>query len=114
MTTITKDVLEMLEDDMVSHGLLAQCAKQTGAGTETCETQLKDALTELLTTGKVEIGLARMTTPDYVEFVGWKGATEERVGRALEAVTDASGPDKEFAYWLCLRENVDRFEADDE
>jgi len=51
-----------------------------------------------------------MKTPDYVEFVAWNGSVEERVNRAVKAVAAASGPDKEFADWLCLRENVDRFE----
>ena len=54
--------------------------------------------------------LAKMKTPDYVEFVAWNGSVEERVNRAVKAVAAASGPDKEFADWLCLRENVDRFE----
>lgn len=114
MTTTTDEILEMLEDDMVSHGLLAQCLNQADSSTTSPEDGLAKVLKGLLATGKVEIGMAKMTTPDYVEFVAWKGTGDERVDRAMEAVAEADGPDKEFAYWLCLRENVDRFEGIDE
>ena len=114
MTPTTDDLLEMLDDDMVSHGLLAQCLKQADATTTNSNNQLADALRDLLATGKVAIGSANLTTPDYVEFVGWRGTTDERIERALQAVDKADGPDEEFAYWLCLRENVDRFEENDE
>jgi len=104
----------MLDDDMVSHGLISQCLEQTKSSATPLEKRLESALTELLASGNVEIGVAKMTTPDYVEFTAWNGTVEERVGRAVDAVDAANGPDKEFSYWLCLRKNVDRFEGNDE
>jgi len=114
MSTITEDILEMANDDMVSHGLIAQCLKQANTGENSREDRVEDVLKELLTSDKVEMGSAKATTADYVEFVAWRGTIEEKVSRAMEAVATANGPDKEFAYWLCLPENVDRFEGDDE
>jgi hypothetical protein len=111
MIMTTTEILELLEDDMVSHGFLAQCLSQADFVGTASETRLEEALKDVLATKKVEIGLAKRTTPDYVEFVAWKGTIDERVKRALEAVANAGGSDKEFAYWLCLRENVDRFEG---
>jgi hypothetical protein len=67
-------------------------------------------LTELLSSGSVDVGEAKLSSPEYVEFMAWKGTVEERVERASAAIDAAHGPDKEFAYWLCLRRNVDRFE----
>jgi hypothetical protein len=113
MTTITKEILEMLDDDMVSHGLLAQCVERTENDIRPMRERVKSALTESLASGKVEIGIAKMATPDYVEFIAWKGTVAERVSRAMEAIMIATGADEEFAYWLCLRGNVDRFEGDE-
>lgn len=110
MTMSTDDILEMLDDDMVSHGLIAQCLEQSKSGTAPLEERIRRTLTELLASGKVEIGVAKMAAPDYVEFIAWNGTVEERVSRAMAAVETANGPDKEFAYWLCLRQNIDRFE----
>jgi hypothetical protein len=107
MTTIINDILEMLNDDMVDHGFLAQYLQRSGS-----EVRIADVLEELLTSGKVEIGIA-IATPGYVEFVAWKGCVAERISRAMNAVAAASGADKDFAYWLALRENVDRFEGEE-
>ena len=114
MTTTTDEILEMLEADMVSHGLLVQYLNQADTSTRGSKNKLPETLKTLLGTGKVEIGVAKMATPDYVEFIAWKGTTDERVDRAIEAVAESNGPDKEFAYWLSLRENVDRLEGDHE
>jgi hypothetical protein len=64
----------------------------------------------LLLSGDVEIGVAKEARPDYVEFIAWKGALAQRIARALRAVDDAAEGDQDFAYWLCLRDNIDRFE----
>jgi hypothetical protein len=101
----------MLNDDIVSHGLLAQCVEQFGSDAIHPQVRVKDLLEELLTSGKVDIGVARLASPDFVEFVAWKGSVVERTSRAMDAVAAASGANKEFAYWLCLRQNVDRFES---
>ena len=113
MTTTTDDILEMLKDDMVSHGNLAQYLKQSNTNTNLTEKQLEDVLIQILESGKIAIGIAIPTSPEYVEFVAWNGPVSTRVERAIKSVGNVSGHDKEFAYWLCLRENVDRFEGSD-
>jgi hypothetical protein len=110
MNTITDDILKLANDDMISHGLVTQFLKQIDTSANPSEKRVKDALKEILATGKIEMGTTKMTTSDYVEFVAWNGTIEERINRAIEAVATVNGPDKEFAYWLCLRENVDCFE----
>ena len=102
------DIIETLKDDLVSHGFLVQCLGMREA-TPPAEEEIKDVLTELLASGEVEIGETK-SLPDYVEFIAWNGSIEDRVNRGIEAVAAADGHDKEFAYWLCLRQNVDRFE----
>lgn len=114
MSETIDDLLEMLNDDLVSHGHIAQYLKQTDPSGPLSEERVRDVLKELLTLGKVEIGVAKLTRPDYVEHVAWRGTVEERVSRATKAVTVANGHDKEFAYWLCLRKNIDRFEKGDD
>lgn len=112
MTTTIDEIIDLMNDDMVSHGLLEQRLSQASSGNQLSTDGVSMAIKELLDTGKVAIGSARMIRPDYVEFVGWNGDTEARIERAIEAVKTATGPDKEFAYWLCLVENVDRFEEE--
>lgn len=110
-TDAHRGVLEMLEEDMVYHGFLAQYLEQGKSDNAPLEERIKIMLTELLASGRVEIGVAKLAAPDYVEFVAWNGMVNERVSRALAAVDTADGRDREFAYWLCLRQNVDRFEG---
>lgn len=112
MTMPTDDILEMLADDMVNHGWLVQYLKQSESGSTPLDERIKLTLTALLASGKVEIGVPEQATPDYLEFVAWNGTVEERVSRALAAVDAANGHDKLFAFWLCLRQNVDRFEGE--
>jgi hypothetical protein len=107
--TTADDILESLHEDMASHGWLVQCIKN-GGGTFELEPRVKELLAELLSSGKVEIGTTELPRPDYLEFVAWRGAVDERISRAMSAVDAVKGHDKDFAYWLCLRENVDRYE----
>lgn len=110
MTAITDQIIEELNDDMVSHGWLIQIIEED----ENCHSPRPDlqiVLAEVLAKG-VEIGVARSASPDHVEFIAWKGTIAERIARAVDQVKNCSGPDKDFAYWLCLRRNVDRFEDD--
>ena len=113
MSTILDNMLELLNDDMVSHGLLAQCVEQEARDDEEPQLTWKDVLKQLLASGKIEIGVARSASSDYVEFVAWKGTVGERIARAIERVDSTIGPDQEFAYWLCLRKNIDRFEGEE-
>jgi hypothetical protein len=103
------DVLEMLSDDMVSHGWFTQYLKQAAQEDKHPQVPITEALKEILESGKVEIGETR-AIPGYVEFIAWKGSIAERIVRAMNAVAAVSGHDKDFAYWMALRENVDRFE----
>jgi hypothetical protein len=109
MTTV-QDIIELLQDDMVSHGFLVQCIAE-GGDDRMIDVKERELIANLLSTGKVEIGHAKLAAPDYVEFVAWTGTVESRVERAINAVTSAVGPDREFAYWLCRKEGVDRFES---
>jgi hypothetical protein len=109
--TTADDILEMLRDDidMVEHGFFVQCVAD-GGGSFTIESRVEALLVELLSSGKVEIGEEKELSPGASEFVAWRGTVAERVRRAGIAVSNAVGHDKQFAYWLCLRENVDRYE----
>ena len=109
MSTLSDYIVELLGDDMVSHGLLVQCVEQGDIAAHTPPFSWQEVLKELLSSD-VEIGAARRTSGDYVEFIAWKGSVDERVARANDAVESAKGADREFAYWLCLRKNVDRYE----
>ncbi len=112
MTTITNQILKLLNDDMVSHGLLVQCIEEVKSTYELQKLCVNDVLEELLLSEKVEIGIAKIATSNYVEFIAWKGTVGERVSRAIETIHTVSDTDREFAYWLCLRKNVDRFEEE--
>lgn len=105
MRTIVNDLLEQLDEDMVSHGWLVQCVEQ-----EDAQLDWKSVLAELLSED-VEVGDTR-AAPNYLEFIAWKGTIEERVSRAIASLNSLSGHDREFAYWLALRKNVDRFEGE--
>lgn len=105
MSKVVNCILEMLNEDMVSHGWLVQCLDEQSPP----PSEWKTVLTELLA-GEVEIGEARLASPEYVEFIAWNGTIEERVSRAAKRIESTVGSDQEFAYWLALRKNVDRFE----
>lgn len=107
---MNKVILQMLNEDMVSHGWVSECVKNDRQDGTAFDAQIKNTLSDLLSSGLVEIGNARIANPQYVEFVAWRGTIVERVSRAMNAVRGASNTDKEFAYWLALRQNVDRFE----
>jgi len=108
---ISDDILELLAEDIVSHGIIAQCLSQSTSD-DAPHATVRSVLEELLESGNVEIGTAKLARPDYVEFLAWTGSVADRVHRAIEAVQVASESDKEFAYWLCLREHVDCFEGE--
>lgn len=113
MNPIVERILEELEDDLVSHGWLAQCVRQGKCDDGGQQFGWKDMLEELLQSGQVEIGTARIASADYVEFIAWNGTVDERVARAAEQVDAVPRSDREFAYWLCLHSNTDGFETDE-
>lgn len=109
--TTADDILEALRDgpDMLDHGIIVQLVAD-GGGDWPLESWVETALADLLSSGHVEVGEEKELSPGASELVAWRGSVEERVRRAGEAVRAAVGHDKDFAYWLCLRENVDRYE----
>ena len=109
--TTADDILEVLRDgpDMLDRGIVVQLVAD-GGGDSPLESRVEAVLADLLTSGHVEIGEEKELSPGASEFVAWKGTVEERVRRAQEAVRAAAGHDKGFAYWLCLRGRVDRYE----
>ncbi|WP_145258187.1 hypothetical protein [Planctomycetes bacterium Pan216] len=112
MADATVSILDMLNDDMVSHGLVVQCLQKSATASDQLHGQIRNMLTNLLSSGSVDVGEAKLSSPEHVEFIAWNGSVEGRVERALAAIDTAAGPDKEFAYWLCLRQNIDRVEDD--
>ena len=104
-------ILEMLGNDMVSRGLVAQCIRETDESQSISAEKERGLLRSLLASKIIEIGTPRLLNSDYVEFAAWVGSVEDRVCRAMEAVAKEIGHDKEFAYWLCLRKNVDSYEG---
>lgn len=106
-----EEIIEHLHDDIVSHGFLSQCLGLNLPLQPEDMASLRGSLFYLLSTEKIEIGSA-FESSDYVEFVAWSGSIPAKVERALEAVAQTPEPDSEFAYWICLKEKVDRYEAD--
>jgi hypothetical protein len=107
MTTVLQSVRESLGSDLVSYAELRQiCATSIPD-----DIQLRDAvrstLKHLLRSG-VEIGNAKARGDDYVAFTAWGGTTEQRIERAFKEVELQAQPaDSDFAFWLCLAENID-------
>lgn len=113
MNTISSYILEILNDDIMQHGLLVQCVEDARSGGEGLKWNWKDVLEELLLKHEVEIGETNLKSADYVEFIAWRGNLNERLSRAVECINQATGYDKEFAYWICLRKNIDRYEGEE-
>ena len=108
MSSAIDEIRDELNCDMVSHCWVEHfLAMELETAPNT--SQVRAVLTELLASGKVEIGTTN-AIPNYVEFIAWKGGVESRVDRALAEVNAAVPFDKGFAYWLCWSRNVDRFE----
>ncbi len=105
------EIIEMMSNDILIHGLLNDYVN-SNAGNKDWESNIKNILDLLLNSGKVQIGSVSCVTSGCVEFVAWNGTTESRVNRAMIAIRDSREQDREFAYWLCLSGNVDRFEED--
>ena len=110
MTPLAREIIEQLEGDIIYHAWLMQAIKRERSNGISARLRLMELLKELLKSGQVEIGETRLINSGYVEFIAWKGTIEERITRAVSAVDQASNSDKDFAYWICLRHNVDRYE----
>ena len=110
MALLLENILEELNNDLVSYGWLVQSLTLSEDDALPSQARISSLLSELLGTGNVDIGMTLQTKPDYVAFIAWNGTVEVRVSRAMSAVDGADDPDREFAYWLCLKENIDRYE----
>jgi hypothetical protein len=109
MSSVANYITDLLNEDMVSHGLLVQCVEDDVIRGDEPLSGWKVVLDELLS-GEVEIGTAKSANGEYVEFIAWKGSTKDRISRAVEALIRSPASAKEFAYWLCLRKNIDRYD----
>jgi hypothetical protein len=89
-------ILEMLGNDMVSRGLVAQCIRESDESQSISAEKECGLLRNLLTSKIIEIGTPRLLNSDYVEFAAWVGPVEDRVCREMEAVAKEIGHDKEF------------------
>lgn len=116
MTEIAKTIFDELHSDLIYHAWIVQGV----AGWEvddyddaTLLPRVQDVLRELLLSEDVEVGETSLEIPDHVSFIAWRGTIEERIARAMKAVDSYSGDDKNFAYWLALRKNIDRYEDEE-
>ena len=109
-SSLVDEVLALLSHDAVSHGWIAQTVAEGTNLDVPLREQITTLLTTLLDSGLVDVGTLREASHDRLEFVAWSGSTQARVSKALDNADQACDADKEFAYWLCLRQNVDRFE----
>lgn len=109
MHEISSYIVELLSDDIVNHGFFVQCVQDNKSSKNSPQLEWIEVLEDLLSSGEVEIGSTK-AKPEYVEFIAWKGTIKDRLSRAVECVNTASDFDRDFAYWLCLHENIDRYE----
>lgn len=72
--------------------------------------QIRNALREMLESGKIEIGNTALDSRGYLVFVAWKGTVDERVDRAMGLLKEYADEEHSFVYWLCPRERVSRYE----
>jgi hypothetical protein len=112
MKTVIDVVREMLNDDILSRGLFVQTIHGAEPDVYSWSTMEREVLRDLLSSGEIEVGQTASPNRNYVEFIAWRGTVDERIDRAIDASASANAHDKEFAYWLCLRRNIDRFEGE--
>jgi len=108
-----KTIKDGLEEDLCSYGWLRQTVKECCLSDVADPESVQAVMVELLASG-VEVGKAVKAFKDSVEhvaFVAWKGTVEERVGRALTSVDSHTESDRDWAFCLCLPENVDEYES---
>lgn len=110
-TLVVQEVMDALQDDLVSVGevrqIIADTAVEKAEGSDPLEQVLRRVLAD-----DVEIGYAKNVDGKYVKFVAWKGSITERCERAYRELETCGHSDRGFAFWLCLRANVDEYEAE--
>ena len=108
ISALSQKVKSSLTVDIVSFGELRQLVR-SDVEEELVDKTVETVLDELLKSD-VEIGQAFNVDGKYVKFVAWRGDGGDRVKRALIEVSNSAASDREFAFWLCLKKNVDEYE----
>jgi len=70
---IALNIFELLNEVKVSCDLLLPSYKQVEIAQKSPNGRASVVFEELLVSGNVEIGAARLLTPEYVKFLAWKG-----------------------------------------
>jgi len=107
---IKQRVIDSLQNDLVSVGELRQIIMDSLVEKSESRGCMTQVIQDLLAQG-VEIGETRNIEGKYVKFVAWKGSIIERWERASRHVESLDQIDQDYAFWLCLQNNVDEYEG---
>lgn len=102
--TDINEVIEELHTDIVSCGWMLQATH----GKDT-PNDIRNAL-EALLSDHICIGDAQGVDGRYVKFVAWSGSKHTCIDRAIRKHSELSDHNKDYAFWLCLKQNVDEYE----
>jgi hypothetical protein len=101
-------VTEALHSDLVSAGVFGQIIADAFPGGSVGSEFSSIVLAAVL--NDVEIGNAVSVDDGYVKFIAWRGSVASRCERAIRQAQAATESERAFAYWLCLKQNVDEYE----
>ena len=107
---IGQQVKISLQNDIVSTGELRQIIADIIPDCAGSNDFIAQTIQHLLTEG-VEVGNAYNIEDKYVKLIAWKGSVGDRCKRAIRQMESASEIDRNSAFWLCLRDNVDEYEV---
>lgn len=107
---VVSAVNESLKSDLVSAGELEQIIANELSRNAVNDELIKGVLAALIAQDS-EIGNATPVGDSYVKFTGWIGSVKEKCERAIQEAHAAAEGDRMCAYWLCLKKNVDEYEA---
>jgi hypothetical protein len=110
LMAISTRAIDALKDDLVSAGELRQIVADSLVETAEARDYMAEVIRHLLAES-IEIGEARNIEGNYVKFIAWKGSITDRCERAFRQWESLHQSDREFAFWFCLRENVDEYET---
>ena len=108
---VVQRIRDALQDDLVSVGEVRQIIADTAGAKAEGGDPLEQILRGLLA-DDIEIGYAKNVSGNYVKFVAWKGSITERCERAYHELETCGDGDRGFAFWVCLRANVDEYETE--
>ena len=104
MMTTVDEILKELQHDLVSCGWMLQTLS-AGDSIQAVRESLSVILTD-----SIVIGDAIDTKKGHVKFVAWTGTREEQIERAIRRYASSAHPNNDYAFWLCLKQNVDEYE----